>query len=75
MAGGAFRLNIRDQWILLEDANQLSDERAGSLVAVAADYAMGQTKWEGGGEELAGETSTTFFVFIVPCLSMCCSGG
>lgn len=52
-----------------------SDGCPGSLVALAVGYGTGQPTWEDDGEELTAETSTKFFIFIVPCLSVRCSRG
>lgn len=74
MSKSAFKCNLGKERVLLEGAEQESG-RAGSLLAVAVDCGTEQTTREGDGEELTAETSTSFFIFIVPCVSACCSGG
>lgn len=53
-----------DQGVLLEDANQLSEERGGSLVAAAIECEMGNR------EELTGGASTTFVILSAASLSV-----
>ena len=53
-----------DQGVLLEDANQLSEEHCGSLVAAAIECEVG------GREELSGGASTTFVILTAPSLSV-----